>query len=110
MWGRRCAARGCSTVGGGRRGDARQRIPYRAHERLIAPRGLLPALEDGRVAGLDGQRGDLDDGLGARFENDGEDADGAGDAPQVQAHSDLAVQGLGACGFSSRGDVQKRAK
>lgn len=39
--------------------------------------GLLSALEDGGVAGLDGQGGDVGDDLGTGLEDDEQDADGA---------------------------------
>ncbi|CRK28412.1 hypothetical protein BN1708_004638 [Verticillium longisporum] len=56
------------------------------------PRRLLAALEDGGVAGLDGEGGNVGDDLGPGLENDEKDANGAGDAVEGQAVVEAGAQ------------------
>src|SRR5450759_5265502 len=61
-------------------GDLRERresFHEDVEERRRGAGGLAPALEDRRVARLERQRPDLRDRVGARLEDDGENAEGA---------------------------------
>lgn len=65
----------------------------------------LPAgLEEDGVAGLEGERSDLGDGVGAGLEDDGEDAEGDGDLFEVEAAVELDGVELAAEGIGEGGD------
>ena len=67
---------------------------------------LLAALEDGGVARLDGQRGDVGDDLGTGLEDDEQHTDGAGDALEIEAVVEAGSEGDLADGVLEVPDVE----
>lgn len=66
---------------------------------------LLSALEDGGVAALDSQRGDVDDDLGARLEDDEQHTHGTRDAVQRESRAELLRKRHLPCWQRERGDI-----
>ena len=66
----------------------------------VRPRRFLAAFQDGAVAALQAQGGNLDEGIGACFEDDADDADWAGDAVEREALVE----------FASKGDIAERIR
>ena len=69
-------------------------------------RRLLAALEDGRVAGLNGQSGDVGDYFGTSLEDDEQHADGAGHALQLEIVVQLGTKSDPADGILKVAHVQ----
>ena len=67
--------------------------------------GLLAAAQDAGVAGFEAERGALDGHVGARFVNDGDDADGHADFADVEAVRARDVLEFLADGVGQRGDL-----
>jgi hypothetical protein len=55
--------------------------------------GLAAAFENSGIAGFDGEGGDVRDDFGTGFEDDEEDADGAGDAVEEEIVVELCAEG-----------------
>ena len=66
----------------------------------VRPRRFLAAFQDGAVAALQAQGGNLDEGIGACFEDDADDADRAGDAVEREALVE----------FAGKGDIAERIR
>ena len=70
----------------------RRRIVDDAEEHAVGVRGLLSTLQDGAVAALDAQGGNLDQRVGPCLEDDADDANWAGHALHQQTLVQLALQ------------------
>ena len=67
-----------------------ERCLHKRKERPVRALRLLAALQDCRIAALDAERADLDQGIGTRLEDDADDADGAAHAAKHEPLIELA--------------------
>ena len=82
----------CLQQAGGRKACAHSGIVNNGKKNPVGPGRFLSALEDGAVAALEAECGDLDHGVGARLEDHADNSDRNTDALQNQIRIEFPAQ------------------